>query len=501
MIAPTDWIALAASLAALGGLVAMGEGLRRLGWSSTATRHLIHIGVGAFVASTPVWFTGPLPVAVLAVLFVGANGWAKARHWFPGMHAARPESWGTVAFPLAVLPALAATWAVAPDRIPAFQAAFLVLALADPAAAWVGERLRSRVLRPAPNRKTLAGTAVFAGGAAVGVGGVLGGAMDLSTPEAAAGAVATAGVAAAVEAVAGRGWDNFFIVQAVVLSVLAVDAAGGGIVLGAVIASSAFAAMALRLEALDPLGAAGGGLLAASLLVLGGWGWAVPALAFFVLSSALSRLPHRSLAAPAPATIPEATHPDSSGRTLRQVLANGGVAWLCLAVAFVLPAGAASPAPSLLYAAYVAAFATATADTWATEVGTRSRTRPVSLTTLRPVDAGTSGAVSLPGTLAGVAGAFCVGGLAALAADPRLDLHWAPVAVTGAAGMLLDSAVGATIQVRYRDPETGRVTETPTADGAIQVSGWTSVDNDAVNALATTAGALAGAGVQYVAGF
>jgi uncharacterized protein (TIGR00297 family) len=283
--------------------------------------------------------------------------------------------------------------------------------------------------------------------------------------------------------------------------VLAVDAAGGVIVLGAVIASGAFATAALRLRALDPLGAAGGGLLAASLLVLGGWGWAVPALAFFVLSSALSRLPRRSLAAPAPATIPEATHPDSSGRTLRQVLANGGVAWLCLAVAFVLPAGAASPAPSLLYAAYVAAFATATADTWATEVGTCSRARPVSLTTLRPVDAGTSGAVSLPGTLAGVAGAFCVAGLAALAADPRLDLHWAPVAVTGAAGMLLDSAVGATIQVRYRDPETGRVTETPTADGAIQVSGWASVDNDAVNALATTAGALAGAGVQYVAGF
>ena len=505
MIAPTDWIALVASLAALGGLVATGEGLRRLGWSSAATRHLIHIGVGVFMASTPVWFTGPLPVAVLAVLFVGANGWAKARHWFPGMHAARPESWGTVAFPLAVLPALAATWALAPDRMPAFQAAFVVLALADPAAAWVGRAVSSVDLRPPPDRKTLAGSAAFAVVAAGATAGCLlasgaggGGALV-------AGSAAVGLIAAAVEVISGRGWDNFFVVQAVVVAVLAVEEAGGLPVLGAVIASGGFVTGAYRSHVLDRLGAIGGGLLAVTLLVLGGWAWAVPAAAFFVLSSALSKLDRSSAADATAPTVAPRTPDDERGRTLRQVLANGGAAWLCLIAAFLVPDLEAGDGGMLLYAAYVGAFATATADTWATEIGTRMPGPPVHIATLQRVPAGTSGAISLAGTLAGAAGALCITALAA-AASPGLSNPLVPnpaaaipaLAAAGFIGMMMDTVLGATVQVRYRDPRTGRLVEEPPDPSSPPVRGWRAIDNDGVNALATTVGSFLAAGLALL---
>jgi uncharacterized protein (TIGR00297 family) len=505
MIAPTDWIALAASLAGLSGLVAVGEGLRRLGCSPTVTRHIIHIGVGAFVASTPVWFTGPLPVAVLAVLFVGANGWAKARHWFPGMHAARPESWGTVAFPLAVLPALAATWAVAPDRIPAFQAAFVVLAVADPVAAWVGRAMSSADLRPPPDRKTLAGSAAFAVVAAGATAGCLlaSGAGVGGSLVAGSGAVGL--IAAAVEVISGRGWDNFFVVQAVVVAVLAVEEVGGAPVLGAVIASGVFVVGAHRTRALDRLGAIGGGLLAVTLLVLGGWAWAVPAAAFFILSSALSKLHRPSPADETLAEIAAGSSDDERGRTLRQVLANGGAAWLCLIAAFVFPDLRAGDGGILLYAAYVGAFATATADTWATEIGTRVPDPPIHITTLQRVPAGTSGAISLGGTLAGGAGALCIAALAA-AASPALSNPLVPnpaasvpaLAAAGFTGMMMDTVFGATLQVRYRDPGTERLVEDPPRPSSRPVRGWRAIDNDGVNALATTAGGLLAAGLMLL---
>jgi uncharacterized protein (TIGR00297 family) len=58
----------------------------------------------------------------------------------------------------------------------------------------------------------------------------------------------------------------------------------------------------------------------------------------------------------------------------------------------------------LLSLGYVASFATKLSDTTASEVGKAYGKRTFLITTLRPVPAGTEGAVSLEGTLAGVVG-------------------------------------------------------------------------------------------------
>ncbi|MFB6099009.1 MAG: DUF92 domain-containing protein, partial [Salinibacter sp.] len=311
----------------LGGLVGLGELLRWGGVSARTTRRLVHIGVSLFVASTPLVFGRPLPVYGLAGLFVVLNAAARVQQWWPGLHAARPASWGTVALPLSVLPALAATWTVSPDRILAFQAAYLVLAVADPAASWVGEW---RAPGSQDRSATLPGSLAFATITLVLIGGLL----TFRSPETigiwgAAGAITL--VATVSEAVSSRGWDNLFVVAAVVLVLVPLQT--GRLHLfqfgGALLTGVGFGGGAYWTHALDARGAVTGGLFAAALVGLGGWAWIVPGIVFFGLSSALTGL-----------NDPE--EEPSVRRTQRQVLANGGVAWTALAVVAVAPLGAST---------------------------------------------------------------------------------------------------------------------------------------------------------------
>lgn len=192
-----------------------------------------------------------------------------------------------------------------------------------------------------------------------------------------------------------------------------------------------------------------GGGAAAALAVGGatvwglGWRGLAMLLAFFVTSSALTRV-------------------REAPRTARQVLANGGI-------------GAAA---ALLgsWPAFAGALAAATADTWATEIGARSRSAPRRITTWEPVPAGTSGGITALGTAAGVAGA---GFLAAIGVLVEPATLLAAVTCAGVAGMLLDSVLGATVQGTERR-----------GGGERLERGVAWIDNDAVNLAATAAGAL-----------
>src|SRR3989442_6426569 len=81
-------------------------------------------------------------------------------------------------------------------------------------------------------------------------------------------------------------------------------------------------------------------------------------------------------------------------RNARQVLANGGVA------------AAAALAGS--WTAAAGAIAAATADTWATEIGSFSPVPPPLLTTSEPLTRGASGGITALGTAGGVAGGVAI---------------------------------------------------------------------------------------------
>lgn len=202
-------------------------------------------------------------------------------------------------------------------------------------------------------------------------------------------------------------------------------------------------------------------------------------LLFFITSSALSRWGKRQKAG--------LGYEKGGKRDAGQVLANGGAAALCA----VLLAAVPSPFRHFVLAAMLGALATANADTWATEIGSLLGGRPRRITDFAETRPGESGAVSLAGTLAALAGASLLG---LMAQAWHLGVQ-AVIAVTiaGLAGALADSFLGATVQAQYRDPATGRLTERHTASDGTPHSlarGHTFITNDVVNLLATLVGAL-----------
>jgi uncharacterized protein (TIGR00297 family) len=93
----------------------------------------------------------------------------------------------------------------------------------------------------------------------------------------------------------------------------------------------------------------------------------------------------------------------------------------------------------------LAAMVEATADTVSSEIGQAFGGRPVMLISMRPMDPGTDGAVTLLGSVAGTAGGALVAaaGMWAL----RLSVSQAAIAwFAGICGLFFDSFLGATVE-------------------------------------------------------
>ncbi|MEL6616609.1 MAG: DUF92 domain-containing protein, partial [Bacteroidota bacterium] len=410
-------------------VVGIGEALRAWGRvSPEASRRFVHAATGIVVALCPPFFSEPTGIYALAVLFVGVNLVAIRRRLFLGMHGIDRETWGTVAFPLALIAALFLCWTlgtgneVVPDRIYILRVAFLVLAISDPLAAWVGRRASDARGRYTigGQTKTVAGSVAFVTSAAVLT--ALG--LALWAPESpvlewspaliAMAAVVTAVLAGAAEALGTRGWDNLWIVLAVVVGLTAVHGDARLVsfhtspeaqalpLLGALVVAVAFTVFSVRIGFLDLSGGLAAGLLAWAVVALGGVAWVVPGFTFFFASSVLSRLGKRRK------RDAEARAEKGSRRDAQQVVANGGVAGALLVATLFAPE-AWTPA---LYWGFVGAFAAAAADTWGTEIGTWVGGPTRDVLRLRPVASGESGGVSTAGSLGGIAGALVVVGVA-----------------------------------------------------------------------------------------
>lgn len=179
-------------------------------------------------------------------------------------------------------------------------------------------------------------------------------------------------------------------------------------------------------------GGAVGGFLIAVLIYLGlGWrGFVILAL-FVAGGSALTRFGYRRKESSGTA--------ESRGgrRGAGNALANAGVAVVCALLA------ALTPYPAAFAAAFVASLGAAFADTAESEVGQLYGTAPRLITTFARVSPGTDGAVSVPGTLAGVGAAGLTTLLAlivGLVQNPGAALV---VALAAFLGTVADSLIGA----------------------------------------------------------
>jgi uncharacterized protein (TIGR00297 family) len=232
---------------------------------------------------------------------------------------------------------------------------------------------------------------------------------------------------------------------------------------------------AYRAHSLNLSGAFAAVLVGTVIFGIGGWQWALLLLAFFISSSALTRMFKKRKSG--------LSEKFSKGgrRDAGQVFGNGGLATIFAGLHYFFPT---SPWVWLVFAASLAAV---NADTWSTELGVLNPHPPRLITNLaRVVEKGTSGGVSLMGTFAALAGSALIGVLAALFSPaPAAWTIGVWVTLAGFLGSLFDSLLGATVQAIYHCPTCNKETERhPTHTcGTLTVPkrGWSWLNNDLVN--------------------
>ena len=212
--------------------------------------------------------------------------------------------------------------------------------------------------------------------------------------------------------------------------------------------------------------------------ITAGWNWGLLLFSYFVSSSALSKLGEGKKAERVGPIVEKGDERDAV-----QVLANGGVfagAALCYIMA----------PSSIWYALAAGALAASAADTWATEVGTLFGADALSIVSGKRVPAGTSGAITLVGSVAGFGGALFVAAVAAFAHWP---VAFAAVALGGVAGAMADSILGGTIQARRWCDLCAKGTERLVHDCGTTTrlaGGVAGLDNDSINTICSAVGAL-----------
>lgn len=238
------------------------------------------------------------------------------------------------------------------------------------------------------------------------------------------------------------------------------------------------------------LSGVGGALLIGTVTFgFGGWLWGVLLALFFITSSLLSHFKESEKR-----TVAE-KFDKGHRRDLGQVLANGGLGAILSLLSWLFPSPVWLPI-------FMGVVATVNGDTWATELGTLSKGRPRLITSGRSVETGTSGAISLLGTLVSWLGGVVVAVPAGLWSN-QLTLSKAILigGLAGLAGSLFDSLLGATLQQIYYCDHCQKETERKIhkcGQPTRPLRGLSWLNNDLVNLISSLVGGLAAGGLWLI---
>ena len=230
--------------------------------------------------------------------------------------------------------------------------------------------------------------------------------------------------------------------------------------------------LAYKARSLNQSGAVAAAFTGTIIFGVGGLSWAILLLTFFITSSALSRAFKKRKAKL------EEKFSKGHERDAGQVFGNGGIATFFAALHYFYPN------EPWVWVGFAASLAAVNADTWATELGVLNPNPPRMITNLtKVVEKGTSGGISLVGTIASLSGSALIAFLASLLTD-----NWSIfplITLSGLAGSLFDSLLGGTVQAMYYCPTDKKETEKhplhTCGTQTVHIRGWKWLDNDWVN--------------------
>ena len=406
-------------------------------------------------------------------MFIIINTFLLLSNKISSMNKIERVSYGTIYFPLSVLLLAVFFW----DKPISFFISILVLTFADPIAAAIGKRSHT-YFYPWNDKKSIEGTvAMFCASLIIILlttdimARLYGAKFYLPLFVLFALALFTATCATLAELISYRGSDNLTIPLITFFSyeIFLINYTHGNLIhlfLWTILSIVIFY-YAYKKNSVSLSGAIGGFLIGIMIFGSGGWLWISPLIFFFISSSILSHIRGKS----------------RSKRDIMQILANGGVPTFFALFYFFFPS-------TITLLGYLGSLSAATADTWATEIGFFSKSKPKLVFSSRAVEKGSSGAISILGTLGSAMGSFCIAIIAAFLFD--FNHLIIPLTLAGIIGAFFDSMLGRFIQAKYRCNICQCITEEKIHcnESTELISGLNWMDNNFVNFLNTMVGAI-----------
>lgn len=213
--------------------------------------------------------------------------------------------------------------------------------------------------------------------------------------------------------------------------------------------------------------------------LLAGIKWLIPLFVFFLSSALIGKIftPKNS----------QSDQKHGQPRDYFQVICNG--------LPYVICSTFFRSAPDISALMMGVSMATATSDTWSSEIGIYFKGKTYDIFKKRPVTAGVSGGMSRSGTLAGIVGSALVAIICSYIFFERFNpMYFKVVAFFGFVGMCLDSFFGSFFQVKYS--KVGELSDSK-LDGFKYQSGFRWMSNDMVNLMSNALIVLA-AGIFFI---
>ena len=439
--------------------------------NSEKSRKFVHFSVGILCSISPYYFETtffPLIISVIFLLVILFSFFNKK--FLEKIHTKDRVSYGLIYFPIAYIIQVICFWGYKEY----FTLSFLILAICDPIASIIGnKKTNSKYFTLWEDSKTLIGTSAFFLSCFtlsflfsyiffnITFYKIIFFSLFISFGSTLA------------EIMSNKGSDNISIPFFSILFMFSFDNYNT-IILNIpnlmiinyatlfIIVSILFS-LAYYLNFLSLSGYYSGFLMASIITFLGGLKFLTPLALFFILSSLLSILSYDKNITIKPK------------RNIIQVYANGGIGLLICCFNYFNPT-------DMNYYLFLCSISAAISDTWATEIGKFSKSDPVSIINFKKVNKGYSGGVTFLGLLGSILGPTLLTFSCWLSYHFSLKLFLL-IIIIGFLGSILDSIIGATLQVKYLN-KLGELTEVKEKNNK-RISGFELIDNNMVNFINT----------------
>ncbi len=439
--------------------------------SAEISRKTVHIGVGSLIFLAYPFLSSATPVIILSSIFIFINALTLILVVFKGMEGVDRESIGTVLYLLSVL---IITIAFFRDKLIYFTS-LSALFNGDALAAIVGKTWPLKVFYTDRGTKSLSGSLIL--GLTVYLTLSIIFKMNLLA------ALIFSILAMALEAGFYGGIDNLTLPIGLAFFLFYFEHSGlnsnffYGLVLALILALASFYMKFLTFD-----GSVVTFLIGTLIFSIGGLKWGLPIITFFITSSILTKLVKgRSVVK------------SGEARDSIQVLANGGLPALFVILNYLVTW-------KYWYVLYIVSLAVVNSDTWSTEIGTLSKFMPRSIINFKRLPKGSSGAVSFCGSLGGLAGSFLIATfLLIYGFSCKLFII---AGLAGFLGNVIDSFLGATVEVQYFCERCGGIFDIDTHCGEKleYLRGIKWFGNNMVNFTASLIGSIIAALIFWIGG-